>query len=143
MKKFLLSIFVLSIASTAIADSGALSSEYLENLKNCTPYKETKRTNLSVGDTTAQGFSLITKEAVVGWKNGRCITLSKAYSPDLDQTILASRCEFSQEQLKSIVAKINLADRGDKQALQSLKEELQQYIQDGYTCKVKTFLGDD
>ena len=138
MNKKIITMLLVFAVSPVVFAYGDYSSGYLNKLKTCTPFEESFDTNIDTGNAQMPVFSLVATERVIGWLGGRCVTQSSAYSKELGQEVLTTTCSFSKEQMDSIVRKLEKADSGDRQAFESLKQELNQYIQDGDTCRVKT-----
>ncbi len=142
MKKLILTLTVLaSLAGVVMA--ATYSSGYSKNLQVCNPYIEKYKVQIPTEDPNTPVLNLHSTETIVGWREGKCITTSMVHSDDLQQDIIETKCAFSKNQLDSIVKKIDLANKGDKNASQNLQNELTGYAKDGTTCQVNNLIKED
>lgn len=141
MKKYILVLGAIIISASIVTASAlTYTEEYLNHLKDCSIHVEKYSAEIPTNDPSTPVLHLKSTESINGWQNGKCITKSLVYSEDMKQNILSTKCEFSENQISSIVKKIEDAKNGSNKEKQALQQELTKYIQDSNVCKVENLI---
>ena len=123
MKKNLLLLCLIFVStSIVISENGFYSSNYINNLENCSIFMS--KSDIEIPQTDIAPLHLQITESISGWKNGKCITNGKIYSKELKQDILTTHCEFDEKQLAQIVKDMEKANKGTFEDYKKVQEKM-------------------
>ena len=143
MKKNILLIVIIVLLGIKItfANSGIYSNEYVKHLKNCQVHIEKYNAEIPAANSDEKPIHLQTTETILGWKNGKCLTKSVVYSKDMKKDILSSNCAFSENQLDTVVKKMqNMKSDKDLKSQNRTQNDITKYINDNAICITKNLI---